>query len=69
MTSPTRTVGYSTADDAVLVMLTYGVRHLPVAALDGGAVGVGSKRFDLLAARERTPLRLRRAIARAVDLG
>lgn len=68
MTSPTRTVAFgSTADDAVLVMLTYGVRHLPVAALDGGLVGVVEE-VDLLAARERTPLRLRRAIARAVDL-
>jgi CBS domain-containing protein len=68
MTSPTRTVAFdSTADDAVLVMLTYGVRHLPVVALDGSLVGVVEE-VDLLAARERTPLRLRRAIARAVDL-
>jgi CBS domain-containing protein len=68
MTSPARTVAVdATADDAVLLMLTYGVRHLPVVALDGGLVGVVEE-VDLLAAQERTPLRLRRAIARAVDL-
>ena len=48
-------------------MLTYGVRHLPVVALDGSLVGVVEE-VDLLAAQERTPLRLRRAIARAGDL-
>jgi CBS domain-containing protein len=68
MTSPARTVAFdATADDAVLVMLTYGVRHLPVVALDGSLVGVVEE-VDLLAAQQRTPLRLRRAIARAVDL-
>ena len=68
MTSPARTVALdTTADDAVLVMLTHGVRHLPVVALDGSLVGVVEE-VDLLAAQERTPLRLRRAIARAVDL-
>lgn len=68
MTSPARTVSQgTTADDAVLVMLTYGVRHLPVVALDGGLVGVVEE-VDLLAAQQRTPLRLRRAIGQARDL-
>jgi Predicted signal-transduction protein containing cAMP-binding and CBS domains len=68
MTSPAQTVSVdTTADDAVLVMLTHGVRHLPVIALDGSLVGVVEE-VDLLAAQERTPLRLRRAIGRAVDL-
>jgi CBS domain-containing protein len=69
MTHPARTVPLdATADDAVLVMLKYGVRHLPVLAADGSLVGV-IEEVDLLAAQERAPLRLRRAIARAVDLG
>jgi CBS domain-containing protein len=67
MTSPARIVPVdATADDAVLVMMTYGVRHLPVIAIDGSLVGVVEE-VDLLAAQERTPLRLRRAIARAAD--
>jgi CBS domain-containing protein len=68
MTHPARTVRPdTTADDAVLVMLTYGVRHLPVVARDGSLVGVVEE-VDLLAVQERAPLRLRRAIARAADL-
>jgi CBS domain-containing protein len=68
MTRPARTVRPdTTADDAVLLMLTYGVRHLPVVAVDGNLVGVVEE-VDLLAAQERAPLRLRRAIAHAVDL-
>jgi len=68
MTSPARTVSRdATTDDAVLVMLTYGVRHLPVLAFDGSLVGVVEE-VDLLAAQERTPLRLRRAIGQARDL-
>jgi CBS domain-containing protein len=68
MTSPARTVPPdATVDDAVLVMLTHGVRHLPVVTLDGSVLGVVEE-VDLLAAQERTPLRLRRAIARAMDL-
>jgi CBS domain-containing protein len=68
MTSPARTVSQdTTADDAVLVMLTFGVRHLPVVAPDGGLVGVVEE-VDLLAAQQRTPLRLRRAIGQAGDL-
>jgi len=51
----------------VLVMLTHGVRHLPVLDSAGKLVGVVEE-VDLLAAQERTPLRLRRAIARADDL-
>jgi CBS domain-containing protein len=68
MTSPARTVSRdTTADDAVLEMLTYGVRHLPVLAVDGSVVGVVEE-VDLLAAQERTPLRLRRAISQATGL-
>lgn len=65
MTCPARTVPSSaTTEDAILLMLTHGIRHLPVAAPDGTMVGVVEE-VDLLASEARTPLRLRRAIARA----
>ncbi len=68
MTCPARTVPPgTTVDDAILVMLSRGVRHLPVVDADGGLVGVVEE-VDLLAALERTPSRLRRAIARAGDV-
>ncbi|MGD9957073.1 MAG: putative nucleotidyltransferase substrate binding domain-containing protein [Candidatus Nanopelagicales bacterium] len=64
-TAPARTTGPSTAaDDAVLVMLSHGIRHLPVVGGDGTAVGVVED-IDLLAAQSRTPVRVRRAVARA----
>ena len=52
------------SDDAVLVMLAYGVRHLPVVTPFGVVVGVVDD-VDLLAAQSRTPVRLRREISRA----
>jgi CBS domain-containing protein len=68
MTQPARTVRADmAADDAVLVMLTYGVRHLPVVAFDGSLVGVVEE-VDLLATQETAPLRLRRSVAQAADV-
>lgn len=67
MTCPARTVPSSaTTEDAILLMLTHGIRHLPVAAPDGTMVGVVEE-VDLLASEARTPFRLRRAIARAAS--
>jgi CBS domain-containing protein len=64
-TSPARCVPPTTGtDDAVLTMLALGIRHLPVVAEDGTVVGVVED-IDLLAAQSRTPVRVRRAIARA----
>lgn len=57
----------TTTDDAVLVVLARGIRHLPVVASDGAVLGVVED-VDLLAARSRTPVRLRRAIARAATV-
>lgn len=66
-TSPARTTTpEQTADDAVLTMLAHGIRHLPVVAVDGTVVGV-LEDVDLLAAQSRTPVRVRRAIARATS--
>lgn len=56
----------TTTDDAVLVVLARGIRHLPVVA--GDAVLGVVEDVDLLAARSRTPVRLRRAIARAATV-
>ena len=68
MTHPAQTVPPdTTVDDAILVMLVRGVRHLPVVDAEGCLLGVVEE-VDLLAAQERTPSRLRRAIARAVDV-
>ena len=68
MTHPAQTVPpETTVDDAILVMLVRGVRHLPVVDAGGVLVGVVEE-VDLLAAQERTPSRLRRAIARAADV-
>lgn len=67
MTCPARMVQSSaTTEDAVLLMLTHGIRHLPVTAPDGTMVGV-IEEVDLLASEARAPLRLRRAIARATS--
>lgn len=64
-TSPARTTGpEQAADDAVLAMLSHGIRHLPVVAADGTVVGVVED-VDLLAAQSRTPVRVRRAVSRA----
>lgn len=64
-TSPARTTDPGTAaDDAVLVMLSHGIRHLPVVDADGTPVGVVED-VDLLAAQSRTPVRVRRAVSRA----
>jgi len=52
------------ADDAVLTLLSHGIRHLPVVGRDGEVLGVVED-VDLLAAQSRTPVRVRRAIARA----
>ncbi len=49
-------------------MLAHGIRHLPVVAADGTVVGV-LEDVDLLAAQSRTPVRVRRAIARATTPG
>jgi CBS domain-containing protein len=64
-TSPARTTDPGmAADDAVLVMLSHGIRHLPVVDADGTPVGVVED-VDLLAAQSRTPVRVRRAVSRA----
>lgn len=64
-TFPARSTDPATAaDDAVLVMLSHGIRHLPVVGRDGVPVGVVED-IDLLAAQSRTPVRVRRAVARA----
>lgn len=55
-------------DDALLVMLDHGVRHLPVLGPAGAVLGVVED-VDLLAARASEPLRLRRALARATGSG
>jgi CBS domain-containing protein len=57
----------SAADDASQLMLAHGVRHLPVLDADGTLLGVVEE-VDLLAAQERAPSRLRRAIGRASDV-
>jgi CBS domain-containing protein len=57
----------TTTDDAVLAVLARGFRHLPVVDADGAVLGVVED-VDLLAARSRTPVRLRRAIARAATV-
>ena len=44
------------ADDAVLVLLAHGIRHLPVVRADGEVLGVVED-IDLLAASTRTPVR------------
>jgi CBS domain-containing protein len=64
-TSPVLTVRPELpADDAVLVLLAHGIRHLPVVRSSGEVLGVVED-VDLLAASTRTPVRLRRAIGRA----
>jgi CBS domain-containing protein len=54
-------------DEAVMTLLAHGIRHLPVVD-DGSVVGVVED-VDLLAAQSRTPVRVRRAVARASTLG
>jgi CBS domain-containing protein len=68
MTRGAHTVPSDTAaEDASRLMLAQGVRHLPVLAADGALLGVVEE-VDLLAAQERAPSRLRRAIGRARDI-
>jgi CBS domain-containing protein len=55
------------ADEALLEMLHRGVRHLPVEAPDGRLLGLIDD-LDLLLAEQRSPFRLRQAIARAADV-
>jgi CBS domain-containing protein len=57
----------ATTEDAILVMLSRGIRHLPVISADQGVVGFVED-VDLLAAQSRTPVRVRRSIGRAATL-
>lgn len=64
-TAPVRSaLASTTAEDAVLLMLAHGIRHLPVVDRDGAVLGVVED-VDLLAAQSRTPVRIRRAVGRA----
>ncbi|MGE3812729.1 MAG: putative nucleotidyltransferase substrate binding domain-containing protein [Candidatus Nanopelagicales bacterium] len=68
-TAPVLTIGSDrSADEAVMTLLAHGIRHLPVVDADGAVVGVVED-VDLLAAQSRTPVRVRRAVARASSVG
>ncbi len=67
MSSPVHTVTSGTsAAEAAIAMLTFGVSHLPVVAEDGGVAGVVSAR-DLMTLDSRSPFALRRSVLRASD--
>lgn len=68
MTPNASTLAASTlADEAALVALTLGIRHLLVTDAEGLVVGVVED-ADLLAAQTRAPLHLRRTIAKAATI-
>jgi CBS domain-containing protein len=68
MTAPARTVSAdSTASEALIEMLDYGVRHLPVLEARRRLVGVIDD-VDLLASERRAPFHLRAQIARSADV-
>ena len=67
MTAPVHTVGdHRLASEALLEMLDYGVRHLPVLDAHGRLLGVLDD-VDLMATERRAPFHLRSRIERAPD--
>jgi CBS domain-containing protein len=68
MSTPVREIAAdSSGADALLEMLARGIQHLPVTDATGRLVGV-LQHHDLVAAETRTPLVVRRQIARATSV-
>ena len=68
MTAPAFTVGSARLGiDVMVEMIDRGIRHVPVVSARGEVLGVVTD-VDLLASETRTPIMLRRTIARASDL-